>query len=169
MTKPSAKNHWELHIERLVPLKRHVAYRVMRNHISDWWWHPSVNSGLHHFIDWRPSGRFAITDMFGTVVQESIILDLRHGWYFQMTDAFRVGGQPAMPTMVGHWSFMSTPRDHQSYEAVQVNGDCSTFSTKIRHFSEADYLRSKALGFEQGWNDAADRLVTICSTRPRPV
>lgn len=169
MAKPSVENHWELRLERLIPLKRHVAFRVMRSRIGDWWWHPFLCSVSHQFIDWRPGGRFAITDMVGKPILEGIILSLRPGWFFEMTDALHVGGRPAKPTMVGTWSFTSTPRDHPLYEKVQVNGDCASFSIVIRHFSEAEYLKSKALGFEQGWNDAADKLVTICSTRPRPV
>jgi uncharacterized protein YndB with AHSA1/START domain len=166
MVEASAENHWELRIERLVPLKRHVAYRVMVNHISEWWWHPSFCPVSYIQIDWRANGVFRVKDDSGNVIQEGIILEVRPGWDFQMTDALHVGGRPARPSMVGSWSFSTTPKDHPSYEMVRShNGNCSTFSAVIKHFSHADYLRSRALGFEQGWNEAADRLVKFCEAR----
>ena len=170
MVKASAENHWELRIERLVPLKRHVAYRVMRTHIRDWWYHPSLCLVSNVLIDWRSSGAFRMTDATGNAIQDGIIHNLRHGSYFQMTDAFVGFGLPAKPSMIGLWGFETTPIDHPSYGAVRAgNGDCSTHFSVIRHFSEADYLRSRAQGFEKGWNDAADRLVKLCNARPRPI
>jgi uncharacterized protein YndB with AHSA1/START domain len=164
MSGASAENHWEIRVERQIPLKRHVAYRVMVNRIAEWWWcSPSVPVSTIN-ANWRANGVFSVKGNSGATLQEGIILEVRPGWYFYITDALLYGGRPSTPSMVGCWSISTTSGEHSQY----LNGVCSTYLAVIRHFSEADYLRNRALGLEQGWNEAADRLVKICEERPRP-
>lgn len=164
MAGAAAENDWELRVERLVPLKRHVAYRVMVSRIAEWWWHPLPSPVSEFKVDWRANGTFRITGNNHQVLQEGIILETRPGWYFYMTDALRPFGHPGTPSMVASWSVNTTPRDHP----FNLGNDCSTIVSKIRHFSETDYLRNVGRGLEQGWNESADRLVTLCEERPRP-
>jgi uncharacterized protein YndB with AHSA1/START domain len=163
MAEASAENQWELRIERQVPLRRHVAYRVMVNRLAEWWWYPFSDPVSDILVNWRSGGVFRVRMDSREVLQEATVLDVRPGWYFYLTDAI-ISRRPGTPSMVGSWSFATTPRDRSTY----TDGICSTYVSVIRHFSEADYLRSRALGFEQGWNDAADRLVEFCESRPRP-
>ncbi len=150
MADASAENHWEICVRRRVPLKRHVAYRVLTGRIAEWWWHPSSLPVSDVLVDWRANGVFQAKADGSSVLQEGIILEKRPGWYFYMTDAVRYSGRPGTPSMVGCWSMGSS------------DGGCSEHLAVIRHFSEDDYLSNVALGIEQGWNDAADRFVKLC-------
>lgn len=153
----SAEIQWEIRIERRVPLKRHVAYRVLVNRIVEWWWHPFTSSFSELIVDWHPNGRFLIKDGNGQILNKGTILNIRPGWFFSMTDAI-VSGRPASPSMVGYWSLSSVPRDSPDY----ITSERSAYVATIRHFSEHDYLRNRVLGIEQGWNDSADRFVQFC-------
>lgn len=150
MAGASAENHWEIRVRRRVPLKRHVAYRVLTGRIAEWWWHPSSLPVSDVLVDWRANGVFQAKADGSDVLQEGIILEKRPGWHFYMTDALRYSGRPGTPSMVGCWSMGSSDEG------------CSEHLAVIRHFSENDYLRNVALGLEQGWNDAADRFVKLC-------
>lgn len=150
MTGASAQNHWEMRIERRVPLKRHIAYRALTGRIAEWWWHPSSHPVSDILVDWRANGIFQAKAHASDAVQEGIILEMRPGWYFYMTDALRYSGRPGTPSMVGFWSVGNSDAGFCTHTAV------------IRHFSEADYQQNLTLGFEQGWNEAADRFVKLC-------
>lgn len=150
MSGASAENCWEIRVIRRLPLKRHLAYRVLTGRIAEWWWHPSPRPVSSILVDWRANGIFQAKADDGDVVQEGIILEERRGTYFYMTDAFRYPGRPGTPSMVGFWSVGNAEAGFSEHVAV------------IRHFTEEDYLRNLALGLEQGWNEAADRFVELC-------
>lgn len=161
MTCASAENQWELSVERMVPLKRHVAYRVMVNRVADWWWCPFSSPVSKFSVAWYTGSTFQIKGKDEEILQEGTILLIRPGWFFCMTDAIRYL-RPGAPSMVGHWSLRSTPKD----DPDRLPNACSTFTATIRHFSEDDYLRNVALGLEQGWNESADRFVKLCEEKP---
>lgn len=150
MSGASAENNWEMRFNRRVPLKRHLAYRVMTGRIAEWWWHPSSHPVSNILVDWRANGIFQAKADGCDTVQEGIILEERRGTYFYMTDALRYSGFPGTPSMVGFWSVGTAEAGFSEHVA------------RIRHFTEEDYLRNRALGFEQGWSDAADRFVALC-------
>lgn len=167
MAHASSENRWELRTERVVPLKRHVAYRAAVNRIADWWWVPDGPPTSNLIIDWRANGvvrtlneKNEVTDDWGSV------LEVRPGWYFYMTDAI-IARQPGNPSIVACWSFLTTPKDSALY-VQSPDGNCSTFTATIRHFTEDDYFRNLARGLEQGWKASADRLVQMCNERPFP-
>ncbi len=151
MVDATAENNWEMRLERRVPLKRHVAYRVLTGRIAEWWWHPTSRPVSEVRVDWRSGGVFQAKAEGSDVLQEGVIIEKRPGWYFYMTDALRYAGRPGTPSMVGRWSMGSSDSGFSTHLAV------------IRHFTEADYQRSLAIGLEQGWNEAADRFVKLCN------
>ncbi|WP_267388559.1 hypothetical protein [Sphingomonas sp. GC_Shp_3] len=158
---PSAENHWELRVERLVPRKRHVAYRVLINRIAEWWWHPFPTPKAQFIIDWRAGEQFRIISINGTVTQSGVIMRIRRGWYFYMTDAVDFACRPGRPSMVCSWSIRNTPKD----DPRRLPNECATLVSTIRHFSEEDYQRNLALGLERGWNESADRFAEMCKER----
>ncbi len=146
----SEDNNWEISVERHLPLKRWHAYRVAVDRMEEWWWHPSSRPVANILVNLSAGAVFKATTDEPAVVQEGIILRVRPGWHFYMTDAFRAEGRPATPSMVGSWSFSSA-----------IHGYCTHVAT-IRHFSEADYRRNLTLGLEERWSEAADKLVRLC-------
>lgn len=155
MSGASEENCWEMRVNRRVPLKRHLAYRVLTGRIAEWWWHPSSCPVSNILVDWRANGIFRAKADGCDSVQEGTILEERRGTYFYMTDALRGSGLPGTPTMVGFWSVGNAEAGFSDHVAM------------IRHFTEEHYLRNLALGLEEGWNEAADRFVKLCEAGVR--
>ncbi|MEW4449680.1 hypothetical protein [Qipengyuania sp. JC766] len=144
------ENQWEFTVERQLPLKRWHAYRVAVDRMEEWWWHPSSRPVTEIRIGMAAGSPFkAFTDN-SSDVQEGIVLSVRPGWFFHITDALHGGMRPATPSMVGSWTFGS------------ATGGFARHVARIRHFSEADYSRNLDRGLERRWNEAADKLVALC-------
>ena len=146
----SPDNNWEFSVERNLPIRRWHAYRIAVDRMEEWWWHPSSRPVANISTSLAAGGGFSATTEEPALVQEGMILSVRPGWHFHMTDAFRMGPRPATPSMVGSWFFKSTIRNYTTHVAT------------IRHFSESDYQRSLTSGLEEGWNSAADKLARLC-------
>lgn len=146
----SADNNWEFSVERNLRIRRWHAYRIAVDCMEEWWWHPSSRPVANIVTHLATGNGFTATTEEPAIVQEGMILRVRPGWHFEMTDAFTLGARPATPSMVGTWFFKSMIHGYTTHVAT------------IRHFSEADYQRNLALGLEEGWNNAADRLVRLC-------
>lgn len=160
--RPSSENYWELRIERIVPCKRHHAYRVLVDNFADLWWHPSRRLSSRFHIDLRPGGQFSFRGADQQLIQAGTVLNTRLGWHISITDAI-IDGHPGAPSMVVHWSIKTTPRD----DPDRSPGNRSTYTVRVQHFSKSEYKRNISLGIERRLADSADRFVKLCEERAR--
>jgi hypothetical protein len=157
---PSSENQWELRTERVVPCKRHHAYRVLVNNFDDLWWHRSDRSDCAFYADIWSGGHFSLRSSEREFMNAGTVFNKRPGWFFSITDAI-AHGRPGIASMVARWSIVTTPRNDPGYS--QCNR--STYSVTIHHFSESAYRRNISLGIERSLKDSADRFVRLCEER----
>ena len=144
-------------------ITRHIAapparvWDILTNRQSEWWcpkpWRAEVV-----LQDRRAGGRCAMT-MFGpngeVMPQEGIYLIWEEGCRYATTDAITVDPQngdvlPAGPLMIGIWE-------------IAPEGDGTRYTASARHWTEEAQKQHADMGFEAGWNAAADQLQALCA------
>lgn len=147
----------ELSIERVLAAPRAAVWRCwVEPELLKQWYCPKPWYVSEAELDVRPGGvNFVV--MNGPNGEMNRLpgqyLEVAEGERLVFTDAFDGDWRPAgKPFMVGYVLLSDAPggRTHMKWGA--------------RHWSEADTETHKAMGFEKGWNAAADQLDALAQT-----
>jgi uncharacterized protein YndB with AHSA1/START domain len=153
---PSEGNR-DLSITRTITAPRAAVWRCwVEPELLKQWYCPKPWFVSHAELDVRPGGRNYVV-MNGPNGEENRLpgqyLDVRQGERLVFTDAFDGDWRPAgKPFMVGFVELTDAP------------GGGARMLWGARHWSEADREQHLAMGFEQGWNAAADQLEALAKT-----
>ncbi len=142
---------YELSISRTLNAPRAIVWRCWTEpQLLKQWYCPKPWYVSHVEQDIRPGGA-SLVIMNGPNGEENRwpgqFLEVQEGERLVFTDAFEGDWRPAgKPFMVGYVELSDAP------------GDATRMIWGARHWSEEDREAHIAMGFEQGWNAAADQL-----------
>lgn len=141
----------ELSITRLIAASPATVWDAMVNRMEEWWC-PAPWRARIVVQDRRPGGRSAMV-IHGPegeeMPQEGIYLAYEEGRRFAVTDAVSADLVPSGPFMVGIWE-------------IAPEGEGTRYTARARHWSEEAMHQHRDMGFEPGWNAAADQLQALC-------
>ncbi len=145
-----------LTITRTIAAPPERVWDMLVNRMEDWWcpkpWRAEIV-----VQERRPGGRANMV-MYGpngeTMPNEGLYLAWDEGRRFVVTDAVRVDAEtgafvPSGPFMIGTWE-------------VSAEGDGTRYNASASHWTEEAMNRHRDMGFEAGWNAAADQLQALC-------
>lgn len=153
----NAPNGNELSIRRTIDAPRAAVWRCwVEPALLKQWYCPKPWYVSHAELDVRPGGASLVV-MNGPNGEENRIpgqyLEVVAGERLIFTDAFAGDWVPAgKPFMVGF------------VELRDAAGGRTDMLWGARHWSAADRDQHLAMGFEKGWNAAADQLITLAQT-----
>lgn len=151
-----ADGKFELSIERRIEAPVERVWRTMTEQLEEWFcprpWRAEARE-----LDWRPGGRSLIV-MHGPdgeeVPNDGTVLAFEPNKRFVLTDAFTGDWRPAGPFMVGVFE-------------IEADGDGTLYRASARHWTREAMEQHQAMGFEGGWNAAADQLKAITEAADR--
>jgi len=155
--KTNAKVTHELSVRRTLDAPRAAVWRCwVEPQLLKQWYCPRPWSVSHAEMDVRPGGASYVV-MNGPNGEEQRIpgqyLEVVAGERLVFTDAFDGDWRPAgKPFMVGFVELRDAP------------GGGTDMLWGARHWNAADREQHLAMGFEQGWNAAADQLNALAKT-----
>lgn len=146
-----------LTIARFIAAPPEKVWDVLVNQMEEWWcpkpWRAEIVAQER-----RPGGR-ANMIMHGpngeTMPNEGLYLAWDEGRRFVVTDAVKVDAEtgaflPSGPFMIGSWE-------------IAPEGDGTRYTATARHWTEEAMKQHADMGFEAGWNAAADQLQALCA------
>ena len=136
----------QLSVTRLMQAPREAVWRAFTDHLAEFWclrpWRAEVVAQ-----DLRPGGR-SETVMHGpdgeSFPDNGVYLEVVPRERVVFTDAFTHGWHPAGPFMVGILEF-----------ADEAGG--TRYTGTARHWTAEAAEKHRAMGFEQGWGQAAEQ------------
>ncbi|MEI6642974.1 MAG: SRPBCC domain-containing protein [Novosphingobium sp.] len=145
-----------LTITRTIAAPHGLVWDVLVNRMEDWWcpkpWRAEI------VLQERRAGGAANMVMHGPngelMPNEGLYLAWEEGRRFVVTDAVKVDVAtgaflPSGPFMIGSWE-------------VAAEGDGTRYTASARHWTEDAMKQHQDMGFEAGWNAAADQLQALC-------
>lgn len=145
-----------LSITRTITAPPERVWDMLVNRMEDWWcpkpWRAEIVAQER-----RPGGRADVV-MHGpngeTMPNEGMYLAWDEGRRFVVTDAVKVDPDtgaflPSGPFMIGTWE-------------VSAEGAGTRYTASASHWTEEAMNRHRDMGFEAGWNAAADQLQALC-------
>ena len=146
-----------LTITRFIAAPPEKVWDVLVNRMEEWWcpkpWRAEIVAQER-----RPGGR-ANMIMHGpngeTMPNEGLYLAWDEGRRFVATDAVKFDAEtgaflPSGPFMIGSWE-------------IVPEGDGTRYTASARHWTEEAMQQHAEMGFEAGWNAAADQLQALCA------
>jgi uncharacterized protein YndB with AHSA1/START domain len=141
---------FELRIERHIDAPVDLVWRAWADHQEEWFcprpWRAEVRTRELH-----AGGRSEIV-MFGPdgeeMPMEGVFLEVIPGERIVSTDAFTAGWHPAGPFMV-------------RIDEFAVEGTGTRYSAVARHWTAEARDQHEGMGFEAGWNAAADQMEEV--------
>ncbi|KUR72833.1 ATPase [Novosphingobium fuchskuhlense] len=145
-----------LTITRIIAAPTERVWDVLVNRMEEWWcprpWRAEI------VLQERRAGGAANMVMHGpngeVMPNEGMYLAWDEGRRFVVTDAVRLDPAtgtflPSGPFMIGTWE-------------VAAEGDGTRYTASARHWTEEAMKQHRDMGFEAGWNAAADQLQALC-------
>ncbi|VVT13281.1 conserved hypothetical protein [Sphingomonas sp. EC-HK361] len=146
----------ELVVERTIDAPRAVVWRVMTEHLPEWWC-PEPWKAEPVALEWKSGGRFAIA-MRGPGGEEhggdGMLLEVVPETRLVFTNALGENWAPQVPqpvAIVGRIEIADTGDGRTAYRA------------SARHWSEADTKAHAEMGFAEGWGICADQLAALAT------
>ncbi len=141
----------ELSVTRFIAAPPARVWDVMSGRIEEWWC-PKPWRAVFEQLERRPGG-VSNCMMFGPDGEvhpnPGMVLAWDEGSRFAFTDAIVGDLEPAGPLMIGIWS-------------IEPEGEGTRYTAISRHWTEEAAKKHSEMGFEQGWNAAADQLAALC-------
>ena len=141
----------ELSITRFIDAPPATVWDAMTNRLSEWFcpapWRADIDrddrcaGGQLNMTFRGPDGE--------EMPQNGTYLAYEEGRRFVTTDAVTGDYEPAGPFMIGLWE-------------IEPEGDGTRFTATARHWTEEACDQHREMGFEQGWNAAAEQLAGLC-------
>ena len=145
-----------LTISRTIAAPPAKVWDVLVNRMEDWWCPKPWRAELT--VQERFPGGRANMFMHGPdgekMPHEGLYLAWDEGRRMVVTDAVKVDPEtgaflPSGPFMIGSWE-------------IAPEGDGTRYTASARHWTEEAMNQHAEMGFEAGWNAAADQLQALC-------